>query len=612
MGLIENATSSVQEITFDLFGGDRPSVLVSGDSFGTVNGIKKQSLPFVLGMIPESGPAWFFIFPKTTEQWEMARTTKTNVTYTQSGTHLDCNGILPPKINLQGTFGYYGTSKKDGGDAATMQYTLNEMIRSFYLQFSEYDEAGGPVASAAWEDRIKINGANITPIPKNKAPNTKLILYDFTTNKHWEVSVDNFKFTRNVQRRMLYMYSIQMTAIQEISVASTRSSKSVATKTPTIKTFLDVMARAKDMIGKAKKFLISVGQLAGATITAINDAGNIVKSAISIITDISDMVSGNVASAKTIALLPNSIAKQLISANNELLSAMLMVPNMPKEFIVEARNFMRAAYQLDAVTKNNGVVPKPITGVATTTINNEMSSEISSQKITARTMQDGFVKNDGQPENTLFLNGEISTPMVVTSYNITSNDNIYSIASRFNVDWKELVMVNNLEYPYITVDSDIPLPNTMMTGDRINIPGNNVTSEIKVGNNLEETLFGIDEELDAEGNMVEVNHGDIATVAGVQNLIMQLTHRFSTRRGELSELGHPEYGSNVPLFIGKINVPIWQEMIKLECKMIVLQDERVTRVSNETFYTVNTEIYYKADISLRNQINPITINVPLG
>lgn len=152
-------------------------------------------------------------------------------------------------------------------------------------------------------------------------------------------------------------------------------------------------------------------------------------------------------------------------------------------------------------------------------------------------------------------------------------------------------------------------------GDTISIPGDKTSATTPIANSqstFEEQMYGIDEALDVEGNMPDQGTGDIVLAKGMDNMEMQLRHRMMTLRGELTELGHPEYGSLVPTFIGKANTPVWQERILIECQLTVLDDPRVDRLANTTFVIDNTGVFFAADVYLVGQGNPLQISLPIA
>jgi hypothetical protein len=270
---------------------------------------------------------------------------------------------------------------------------------------------------------------------------------------------------------------------------------------------------------------------------------------------------------------------------------------------------------------------------------------------------------------------------------ITDTDTIISIANKNGADWKQVAMLNDLEYPFIvssidqkltpvlsygylnknTVETDniiylsniYPEPgqfllvggttivevesvqygqttltdiigkaflagdvvsvhtgtqNVLMAGDVIAIPGTSsvATPIANTQASFEERLYGIDELLDGDGLQPDYGTGDIVVAKGLTNIEMQLDHRIRTLRGELAQLGHPEYGSLIPTFIGKMNTPVWQQRILIECQMTVLDDPRVDRLGNTAFTMDNSSVYFTADVYLKGQGNPLQISLPIA
>jgi hypothetical protein len=138
----------------------------------------------------------------------------------------------------------------------------------------------------------------------------------------------------------------------------------------------------------------------------------------------------------------------------------------------------------------------------------------------------------------------------------------------------------------------------LMPGDKMLIPGDGVEKSIlsSSGDALNAKLYGIDEQLDADGNQSADNTSDIQTITGIDNLCMQLRHRMMTIRGELAGVGHPSYGTYLPLIIGKAGIDFWYERALLECRLAVLEDPRIERIGKADFRIENTAIYFEAEV----------------
>lgn len=150
-------------------------------------------------------------------------------------------------------------------------------------------------------------------------------------------------------------------------------------------------------------------------------------------------------------------------------------------------------------------------------------------------------------------------------------------------------------------------------GQKLSIPGTNPALGQIAGTSetFDELLFGIDEMLDSNGLMPDYKT-DITVAAGTKNLEMQIYHRINTLKGELSELGHPDYGSLVPTFIGKPMTPVWQERILLECRLAAEADPRVQYLDNIRLYNEGTALYFEADVYPINNQDPVIVSIPIA
>jgi len=82
---------------------------------------------------------------------------------------------------------------------------------------------------------------------------------------------------------------------------------------------------------------------------------------------------------------------------------------------------------------------------------------------------------------------------------------------------------------------------------------------------------------------------DFATVAGYDNLVQALSLRLRTPRGELRELGHPDYGSRIHELIGRPNNASNRKLLELYCKEAILQDPRVREIETINVVSNPTE-----------------------
>jgi phage baseplate assembly protein W len=87
----------------------------------------------------------------------------------------------------------------------------------------------------------------------------------------------------------------------------------------------------------------------------------------------------------------------------------------------------------------------------------------------------------------------------------------------------------------------------------------------------------------AERRTVAVAQGpravvDLATTSGRDNLGQAVTARLLTPRGELAELGHPEYGSRLHELIGSPNTETRRSLTKLFVLESLAQEPRIEKI----------------------------------
>ena len=71
---------------------------------------------------------------------------------------------------------------------------------------------------------------------------------------------------------------------------------------------------------------------------------------------------------------------------------------------------------------------------------------------------------------------------------------------------------------------------------------------------------------------------DARTVDGLDNAVQAVIHRLKTIRGELSDLGHPEYGSRHHELIGQPNTEHNRNLVKLYILQALGRESRVAEV----------------------------------
>jgi phage baseplate assembly protein W len=158
-------------------------------------------------------------------------------------------------------------------------------------------------------------------------------------------------------------------------------------------------------------------------------------------------------------------------------------------------------------------------------------------------------------------------------------DTMQRIAGRAMGDsnrWPEIVWINSLSFPYITDDPQRVTAGVLLSGSLIKVPA---ASGVYRDASDVEGVYERDCRL-AGGQLQTDDDGDIAVVAGRDNLRQQLGHRVATPRGQATR--HPGYGCLAYRLIGKVNNPTVAMLAGEYVKSALLADYRVKSVSSAT------------------------------
>jgi phage baseplate assembly protein W len=108
--------------------------------------------------------------------------------------------------------------------------------------------------------------------------------------------------------------------------------------------------------------------------------------------------------------------------------------------------------------------------------------------------------------------------------------------------------------------------------------------------------------------------GDLGTTIDDETVLQAIRHRLSTRRGELNELGHPEYGSLLETVIGEPNTEDTHRIIETLVRDCLHYESRIENII-EIEATPNSSYHDVVDINvtiqLRGQSEPIRVVYPL-
>jgi phage baseplate assembly protein W len=154
-------------------------------------------------------------------------------------------------------------------------------------------------------------------------------------------------------------------------------------------------------------------------------------------------------------------------------------------------------------------------------------------------------------------------------------DTLPNIAARELGDagrWAEIIVLNDMVYPYLTDDPAKVTAGVFLTGGLITIPA----ATPGAATNDPNSVFGRDIAL-TDGEFA-FDNGDFATVGGLANLNQALTNAIDTDCGEL--IYHGSYGSLVRQVVGGKNDPTDVLLAANYAQTTVATDPRIASVSS--------------------------------
>ena len=129
-----------------------------------------------------------------------------------------------------------------------------------------------------------------------------------------------------------------------------------------------------------------------------------------------------------------------------------------------------------------------------------------------------------------------------------------------------------------------------------------------------ERLFGNDLRLvERTGGLDFIGaSGDLDLAEGVPNISQALKLRLQVRRGELTPLGWPNFGSRIHEMIGEPNNERTRTILMAYARSAIEQDPRVAQVVDVRATPDRNEVRIEMDILLINEPNPINLVLPVN
>lgn len=109
---------------------------------------------------------------------------------------------------------------------------------------------------------------------------------------------------------------------------------------------------------------------------------------------------------------------------------------------------------------------------------------------------------------------------------------------------------------------------------------------------------------------------DIGVVEGVPSAVQMLANRLKTQRGELTALGHPDYGSRHHELIGEPNTERNRNLVKLYILQALRHEPRIAEIIECTVTTPvdppRDQVRVELTIQLIDEHQPLNLVVPFS
>ena len=102
---------------------------------------------------------------------------------------------------------------------------------------------------------------------------------------------------------------------------------------------------------------------------------------------------------------------------------------------------------------------------------------------------------------------------------------------------------------------------------------------------------------------------DFAAVFAADNLIQAINLRLNARRGDLRQLGHPNYGSRLHTLIGKLNTSSNRKLLEAYTRECLKQEPRIKEIVSITVESSRSE---PGRVLVHATVKPIDSQVPLN
>lgn len=636
--------------------------------------IRDQSLPFLFEAEDQNLSGLVrYILPINPEVYRISHSTRAVATQTLGGVFEDNIGLGLPRITIQGTFGYLGTLNGGGGrhvigvkqDGWEHYQELESVFLEFYKAFGTYNDKSEYTAIDTNKKLPELRFFNFTD---KDHFTVQLNKFDILRNTQ-----RRFLYQYDIQMTVLGRYtgkddkrSVSYKDIADIEKLKYPTTIRTATNLQKLMSiYSNIMGTISNLQNMVKDITDIIDQANAAVTAFTNGITSLIKAPFSLIKKLISTVDTLQSNIRTIANLPHEITHELrqikqsalaLGFHKDKFKENIALTGLPAISVTELPEVITAPLVNKEVADTLGVVTmnNPENTMFTTTQETVYTGATTSQGVTdndtIETLAKKMIGSATQWQEIAKLN-KLEYPYIVKTVRekVSATTGTYTLAKtaaansrimvvtsatgasagKYILIGSQILEIESVNVVDITVtaplDAEYPAGTTftlhnetlavLLPGDKIQAPAAGATSSMLFDSDAAvhaTRMYGTEEYVDAEGRQEADTGGDIAEVSGYDNLALQLQHRLSTMKGELAQVGHPEYGSLLPSFIGKTGTHLWYERARVEAEKTILDDPRVDKVTNMRFEADATTIYITADIIPMAQTSSQKINLVIN
>lgn len=477
------------------------------------------------------------------------------------GLYVEENGIVRRTMRIKGTTGFkprpYKADSWNGISAPDLGRSYSEQRPTVPPYAVGMLEFSGQRHFQFLQDNVFRTYADFKRDPST-ALDTKLHFHNPKDGEHWRVHPRRFMGMREVPRRTLYDYDIELL----ISGPADDPGEDFSEDKGLIDTIKDGFAMAQSAIKLVRGSIRDITNFVGELESIVNGIGNVLNEVTGIIDDAAAFVDGVTSLIESpfevLAQVTNSLATSLETLGTAI--------DNGRQIPDTVMNSLRTVEQgLDRI----GSFPELFQSDTQRSLesarrNEELSTSTSRSVLEAAAAEEppgsfqaflalGTKNLPGdldKADSELAIGRGLEQFQSATEHVLESGETLQSLASKFLGDarkWRAIATLNSLTEPYVSRDG---FPGTKQIGDKLLIPSFDpppqnraITPVLGVPPNVDAetrllgTDFGLKRLTDRPGDFfdyaidVEAGSNDLKTVAGQENLEQALLVRLRTERG---------------------------------------------------------------------------------